>query len=392
MNTLDSRQTQQQRLAPFGQAQPSAPGQLRHPTAADRLQPQLLPRGMEPYPWPATTQAAGRLQQAQQPHPFTQRHLLPQQPLPTQLPESMPPQERLRKPGPQTLPSRRGGQPQVRPTGAVSLQQQLQDLLPRQEAPEPFGLGSYIPASSGPFSHSLSQHAAMPMPSTLPQEPAAPWQAPAAPLTYRPDLQRNSAGSSSGQNALASQFDNAAGSQSMTQALLEPHAFDHLPLDPAAAPFDLPFQQHGSASQSAPQQAPPPPSAAASLPGAPPAPRSTEVSHLMQAGNLSVAGTQLPPVLDPRLSHAAAYQRAPPPPENRAAGLRQIRPAPAPIDAAAAARAGIHSSPQVASDMSSGASCGRAASAAQAFQFPSVASQVQSHTRKDTKAYSRSTT
>ena len=389
VNLLASRPAQQ-RASPSNQLQPSAPGQLRHSIGLPAAEPNLLPRGMDPYAWPASIQAVASLHHIKQPQHFIQRpsqlqqqlpptQLPPTQLPPTQLPDSTLQQERLRTAGPQPLQGRRGQQ-QVRQTGAVSLQQQIQERLPRQEEPEPFEFSSYLPSSSAGFPHSLSRSANAGQPPSVPQALVDPWQPPTRQITQRPDLQRNSTGSSSGQegsrNALTSPFDNAAGSQSMTQALLEAHAFHPLPVNHVTAPF-------GNAPHSA-QQAPPALPVAGRLPVTQPAPLSTGVPNLAQAAHNSAgsSGRQPPSVLDPRLSRPAAPpQRAPPPPpESRAMAVRQfLLGGPAPMaDDAAASRAQTHPMFQSTSEESSGGSCGLAASAAQAFQFPPITSQVQS--------------
>ena len=372
-------------IGPSGQLQHSAPDQLRHSKsqhAADRLQPSLLPTGMDPYGWPAGSQAASSLQHSAQPQQFMQRALqLPQQP-----PNSALAQERPCKAGPQQV--RRDHQP-VRQTGAVSLQQQAQALLPRQEEPERFDFSSYLPTSSTGFAHSLT--AAQPL--SAPQEVLDPWHASTGHITHRPDLQRTSAGSSSGQdggqNPLTSPFDSAANNKSMTQALLEPHAFGHPPVDDAAAAFGMPF---GSVPQSAPpQQAAMVAPVAGRLPMSQPAILSTEAPNKMvQAVPIGAAGRQQPSTVDPRLPRPTAPQRAPPPPpESRATAGRPFlmgRPGPMADDAAAAAavraatsRADMHPMFQTTSQDSSGGSCGVAVSGAQGLQFPAITSQVQSH-------------
>ena len=385
VHSLDLRQASQRCIRPSEQLQHSAPDQLRHSTsqhAADRLQSSLFPTGMDPYGWPAGSQAASSLQQREQPQQFMQRALqLPQQP-----PTSALPQERPRKAGPQQ--ARRDRHP-VRQTGAVSLQQQAQALLPRQEEPERFDFSSYLPSSSTGFARSLTAA----QPSSVPQEVLDPWHAPTGHITYRPDLQRKSAGSISGQdggqNPLTSPFGNAAGCNSMTQALLEPHIFDHLPVDDAAAALGMPF---GKVPQSAPQQAALVAPVAGRLPVSQPAILSTEAPNkTVQAASIGTAGRQQPSTLDPRLPRPTAPQRAPPPPpESRAAAGRPFlmgRPARMADDAASAAaalraatsRAEMHPMFQTASQDSSGGSCGLAVSGAQGLQFPAITSQVQSH-------------
>ena len=387
VNSLDPRQASQRRTGPSGQLQHSAPDQLRHSTsqqAADQQNPSLFSTGMDPYAWPAGSQAASSLQHIEQPQQFMKQ--APQQ-LPQQFPSSTLAQERPRKAGPQQ--ARRDQQP-LRQTGAVSLQQQVQALLPRQEEPERFHFSSYLPSSSTDFAHSLNAS----QPSSLPQEVLDPWQAPTGHITHRPDLQRNSAGSTSRQdgpqNPLTSPFGNVAGSNSMTQALLEPHPFDHLPVDDATAPFGMPF---GNVPQSAPQQNALVTPVTGCLPVSQPALPSTKAPNSMvQAAPVGAAGKQQPSTTDPRLPRSTAPQRAPPPPpESRAAAGRPFlmgRRAPMAEEAAAAAAAASRAAPsrtevhpmfQTTSQDSSGGSCGLAVSGAQGLQFPAITSQVHSH-------------
>ena len=388
---VDPRQAPQRCIGLPGQLQNSAPDQLRHSTsqqAADRLQPSLFPAGMDPYAWPASSQAASSLQHIEQPLQFM--HCAPH--LPQQLPSSTLPQERPRKAGPQQ--ARRNPQ-STRQTGAMSLQQQAQALLPRQEEPERFDFSSYLPSSSAGYAHSLSRSPPAAQPSSLPQEVLDPWHAPNGRFTHRPDWQRtsteSSSGQNSGQNPVTSSFDSVVGTQSMTQALLEPHAFDHLPVADATAPFGMPF---GNAPQPAPQQPALKPPVAGRLAVGQAAPLSTEVpSNMVQAASIRAAGRQQPSTLDPRLPRPTAPQRAPPPPpESRAAAGRPFlmgRTAPMAAAAAAAAaaataraaasRADMHPMFQTTSQDSSGGSCGLAVSGTQGLQFPATISQVQSH-------------
>ena len=384
VKSLDPRQAPQRCNGPSGQPQHSAPDRLRHSIsqqAADRQQPGLFPTRMDPYAWPAGSQAASSLQHIKQPQQFMNRALqLPQQP-----PSSTLPQERPRKAVPQQ--ARRDHQP-ARQTGAVSLQQQVQALLPRQEEPERFDFSSYLPSSSTGFAHSLTAA----QPSSLPQEVLDPWQAPTGHITHRPDLQRASAGSSSAQdvpqNPLSSPFGNAAGSNSMTQALLESHAFDHLPVDDAAAPFGMPS---GSVPQSALQQTALVAPVAGRLPVSQPALLGTEAPNSMvQATPVGAAGKHQPSTTDPRLPWSTPPQRAPPPPpESRAAAGRPIlmgsrdpvadEAAAAAASRAAASRTEMLPMFQNTSQDSSGGSCGLAVSGAQGLQIPAITSHVQSH-------------
>lgn len=380
VNSLDPRQAPQRRLGPLGQAQVSAPGQFSNSTslqAADRLQPSSLPTSMDPYAWPAaSSQAVTGLQHIEQARQFMQR--APQ--LPQQLPGTTLPQERPGKAG--SREARRNQQP-VRQTGAMSLQQQAQELLPREEEAEPFDFGSYLPSSSTDFAHELSAA----QPSSLPQEVLHPWHAPTGHITRRPDLQRNSAGSTSGQGGgqtpVTPPFGDAVGSQTMTQALLEPHAFNHLPVDSATAPFGLPVGlPMGHVPQSAPQQTARVPPGVGRLPGSQ-ATVPLDVgapNHMVQAALIGAAGRQQPSSpLEARLLRPVAPLRAPPPQSKAAAG----RPMPNDAAAAAAGRAAASTAEmrtmyQAASQDSGDGSCGLDVSDALGLQSSAATSQVHS--------------
>ena len=372
INSLDPRQAPQHRLGPLGQAQVSAPGQLRNSTS---LQPSSLPTGMDPYAWPAaSSQAASSLQHIEQARQFMQRAPQP----PQQLPGNTLPQERPSKAEPRE--ARRHQQP-VRQTGAVSLQQQAQELLPREQEAECFDFGSYLPSSSADFAHELSAA----QPSSLPQEVLHPWHAPGGHTTHRPDLQRNSAGSTSGlgdgQNHVTSPFGDAVGGQTMTQALLEPHAFNHLPVDDAMAPFGLPVGQPvGRAPQPAPQQTARVPPVVGRLPGSQAVPLDTGApNHMVQAALIGAAGRQQPSSpLDARLPRPVAPQWAPPPQSKAAVGRPMLNDAAAAAARAAASTAEMHMMFQAASQDSGGGSCGLDFSGAQGLQSPAITSQVHS--------------
>lgn len=368
INSLDPRQAP---LGPLGQAQVPAPGQLRHSTS---LHPSSLPVGMDPYVWPAaSSQPASSLQHIQQARQVMQR--VPQ--LPQQLPGTTLPQERPGKAGPRE--ARRHQQP-VRQTGAMSLQQQAQELLPREQAAECFDFGSYLPSSSADFAHELSDA----QPSSLPQEVLHRWHAPGGHITHRPDLQRNSASSTSGlgdgQNPVTSPSNDAVGSQTMTQALLEPHALNHHPVNDAIAPFGLPVGLPvGHVPQSAPQQTARVPPAVGRVPISQAVPLDTGApNHMVQAALIGAAGRQQPSSpLDARLPRPVAPQRAPPPQSKAAAGR------PMPNDAAAAARAAastaeMHTMFQAASQDSDAGSCGFDVCGVQGLQSPAITSQVPS--------------
>lgn len=368
VNSLDPRQAPQHRVGPLGQAQVSAPGQLRNSTS---LQLSALPTGVDPYAWPAaSSQPASGLQHVEQARQFMQR--APQ--LPQQLPGNILPQDRPGKAG--SREARRHQQP-VRQTGAMSLQQQAQELLPREQEAECFDFGSYLPSSSADFAHELSAA----QPSSLPQEVLHPWHAPGGHITHRPDLQRNSAGSSSGQgggqNPITSPFGNAVGSQTMTQALLEPHAFNHLPVDSATAPFGLPVGLPlGHVPQSAPQQTARVPPVVGRLPVSQQAPLDIGApNHMVQAALIGAAGRQQPssPV-DARLPRPVAPLRAPPPQSKAAAGRPMSHDAAA--ARAAASTAEMHTMFQAASQDSGGGSCGLDVSDALGLQSPAITSQV----------------
>ena len=402
-------QAQQSSFAPARQLQPRTAAQMRQnpslQAAADRLQSDPYARGFNPYAWPANTPVAGSLRHSAQPQQQQNQQLpaastrpaqlpqhLPQQLAPDsfQLPDSILPQEKSRKADPQSNPpqARRGHQ-QARQTGAVSLQQQAQALLPRQEEPEPFKFGSYLPSSSAALPRGVNSE----QPASVGQGSLEGWRLPDGPSSHMPDLQRASQGSSSGQdgslNALTSPFASAAGSQSMTQALLEPLTFDPLPLDNPAAAFDLaPNAQNdnpcNNQAQAATAQGPASvPPVAGRLPSSQAnAHMSNEPPNSLKLGStgMNAAGGQLPS-LEPLLLRPALPQRAPPP-EDRATAVRNFlmggsaRRADT-AAAAAAPRADIHPIFQGASQDSSGASCGLAASGGHSSQFSPVTSQVQ---------------
>lgn len=405
LNPPSQTQAQQSSYAPAGQLQPRTAAQMRQDpclqAAADKVQPDTYARGFNPYAWRASNPVAGSLRQnAQSQQQQTQQlqaastrpsqlpQHLPQQLPPDsfQLPDSILPQERSRKapPQPKTPQARRGHQ-QARQTGAVSLQQQAQALLPRQEEePEPFDFGSYLPSSSPAFPPNSSRGVTTEQPSSGGQGSLGGWRMPEGLSSHMPDLQRTSQGSSSGQdgslNVLTSPFASAAGSQSMTRALLEPLSFDPLPLDNPAAAFANPRASNAQAAAALAATTVPP--VAGRLPTSQANVHvSSEPLHSLNVGRAgpSAPGGQLPAALEPLPLRPAPPQRAPPP-EDRATAVRNFLmggPAHRADAAAAASRADIHPIFQGASQDSSGASCGLTVSGGHSSPFSPVTSQVQ---------------
>ena len=394
--------TQQQSVAHTGQLQPLSAHMRQSPSslqaAEDKLQPSMYDRGADPYAWSAAPSASSSLhhstQQQQQKQqapaaparPAQVSQQLPQQLLPDsfQLPDSMLPQERSRKAAQQPNPPQaRRSHYTARQTGAMSLQQQAQALLPQQEEPEPFD--SYLQSSSPAFPKALARSGKVEQP-PMSQQHLDAWQLPDGLISQRPNLQRASQGSNEDQNGssnpLTSPFANAAGSQSMTQALLEPTGFDALPFEDATAAFDLPSDPYSRALQPpAPKQAEPVPPVAGRLPAFQASPPSSTIQPAsLRPGTTTAAAGQLPDAFEPLPLRPAPPQRAPPPDDRATAvqnflrgGARPLAAAPA---AAAAPRPDIHPVFQGTSQDSSGASCGLAVSGVHSSQFSPVTSQV----------------
>ncbi|DBA71038.1 TPA: hypothetical protein ACH3X2_011465 [Trebouxia sp. C0005] len=370
---------------------------------ADSTQPQMVSRGTESFAWPSSDSATlhsdmlrRRAQQQQGLQPpatgprFNQafqslpghQSQLPQQ-LPgdrNQLPESLSFQDQLQKPvpHPNAMQARRTEE-LTRQTGARSLQQQAQARLPRQDATVTQAAnpraGTYPPPGSD-FPQPVPG-GGFTRPSGLSQGLFDAWDLPHDGLSQRPDLSRHSQGSNTAPDTsfpqLTTPFASAAGTQSMTQALMDPMPFDPLPLDDPAA-FELPSTQYGSSSQ----QAAPPATLTAPLPAAAGRlPAYTAAPLTAPSGRPQVNGS-LPIDIEPLPIRPAPPQRAPPP-EDRAAAARSLALGAQGVPGVqpAVQSPDIHPSFQCNSQQeSSGGSCGLAASGGYSAHFSPVTSQV----------------
>ncbi len=375
---------------------------------ADSTQPQMVSRGTDSFAWPSGDSAAVhtdtlrcRAQQQQGLPPTAtdprlsqafQSHLpqqLPQQ-LPGdryQLPDSLSFQDQLQKSvsRPNAMQARRTEE-LTRQTGARSLQQQAQARLPRQDAtvkqaPNPRA-GTYSPPGSD-FPQPVPG-GGVTRPSGLSQGLFDAWGLPNDGPGQRADLQRHSQGNNTAPDTsfpqLTTPFASVAGTQSLTQALMDPMPFSPLPLDDPAA-FELPSAQYGSSAQ---QTAPPTtltaplPAAAGRLPAYTAAhPAYTAAPFTAPSGRPQVNGS-LPIEIEPLPIRPAPPQRAPPP-EDRAAAARSLALGAQGVPAAqpAVQSPDIHPSFQGNSQQeSSGGSCGLAASGGYSAHFSPVTSQV----------------
>lgn len=368
---------------------------------ADSTQPQMVSRGADSFAWPSGDSATlhtdtlrRRAQKQQGLLPTTtdprlsqafQSHLpqqLPQQ-LPGdryQLPDSLSFQDQLQNSvsRPNAMQARRTEE-LTRQTGARSLQQQAQARLPRQDATIKQAAnpraGTYPPPGSD-FPQPVPG-GGVTRPSGLSQGLFDAWGLPSDGVSQRADLQRHSQGSNTAPDTsflqLTTPFASVAGTQSMTQALMDPMPFSPLPLDDPAA-FELPSTQYGSSSQ----QAAPPATLTAPLPAAAGRlPAYTAAPFTAPPGRPQVNGS-LPIGIEPLPIRPAAPQRAPPP-EDRAAAARTLALAAQGMPAAQPALQSPHIHPSFQGNSqqeSSGGSCGLAASAGYTAPFCPVTSQV----------------
>ncbi len=412
-SSMDSmRQTPANRQGlqpPVGQLPPSrTANQPRHTgshlsglqSIADSTQPQMVSRGTDSFAWPSGDSAAlhtdtlrRRAQQQQGlPAPATDPRLsqafqsLPghQSQLPQQLsgdryqlPDSLSFQDQLQKSAPHPSPMQaRRTEELTRQTGARSLQQQAQARLPRQDATMKQGAnpraGTY-PRPGNDFPQPVPG-GGVTRPSGLSQGVFDAWGLPNNGLSQRPDLQRHSQGSNTGPDTsfpqLTTPFASVAGTQSMTQALMDPMPFDPLPLDDPAA-FELPSTQYASSSQQAAPLTASLPAAAGRLPAY------TAAPFTAPSGRAQVNGS-LPIEIEPLPIRPAAPQRAPPP-EDRAAAARSLALS---LQGMPAAQPGVQS-PDIrpsfqgnSQQESSGGSCGLVASGGYSAHFSPVTSQV----------------
>lgn len=413
MDTMHQRPANRQSLQPpVSQLPPShIANQPRHTgghlsglqSIADSTQPQMVSRGTESFAWPSddsatlhtdTLRRRAQQQQGLQPpatdprlsQPFQslpgRQSQLPQQ-LPGdryQLPDSLTFQDQLHKsvPRPNAMQARRTDE-LTRQTGARSLQQQAQARLPRQDATIKQAAnprtGTYPPPGSD-FPQPVPG-GGVTRPSGLSQGLFDAWGLPNDVPSQRADLQRHSQGSNTAPDTsfpqLTTPFASVAGTQSMTQALMDPMPFNPLPLDDPAV-FELPSAQYGSSSQ----QAAPPATLTAPLPAAAGRlPAYTAAPFTAPSGRPQVNGS-LPIEIEPLPIRPAAPQRAPPP-EDRAAAAQSLALSAQGMPAAqpAVQSPDIHPSFQGNSQQeSSGGSCGLAASGGYSAHFSPVSSQV----------------
>ena len=360
----------------------------------------MVSRGTDSFAWPSGDSAAlhtdtlrRRAQQQQGlPAPATDPRLsqafqsLPghQSQLPQQLsgdryqlPDSLSFQDQLQKSAPHPSPMQaRRTEELTRQTGARSLQQQAQARLPRQDATMKQGAnpraGTY-PRPGNDFPQPVPG-GGVTRPSGLSQGVFDAWGLPNNGLSQRPDLQRHSQGSNTGPDTsfpqLTTPFASVAGTQSMTQALMDPMPFDPLPLDDPAA-FELPSTQYASSSQQAAPLTASLPAAAGRLPAY------TAAPFTAPSGRAQVNGS-LPIEIEPLPIRPAAPQRAPPP-EDRAAAARSLALS---LQGMPAAQPGVQS-PDIrpsfqgnSQQESSGGSCGLVASGGYSAHFSPVTSQV----------------
>lgn len=370
---------------------------------ADSTQPSVMSRGVEPFAWSSGGQAAlqadmlNRRAQQQQglQHTATDPGLsqafqslpghqlqLPQR-LPDdqfQLPDSLLPQQRLPKAGPQpsSMPARRAEE-LTRQTGARSLQQQAQARLPRQTDLQQASGPRSGPYPGGDFPQALP--AGGPTGSSgLSQGLYDAWGVPNGVQSQRPNLHRLSQGSNTGPDTsfpeLTTPFAAAAGTQSMTQALMDPIAFDPLlPLDEPAA-----FQSLSAQGGSRPQATAPPAAVPAPLPAAVgrlPAYTAGPAPLPNNLAGKAAANMTMPIGMEPLPIRPAPPQRAPPP-EGRLAAARNLALGAQGIPAAlpAVQPQDIHPIFQGNSQESSGGSCGLAASGGYTSRFSPTTSQV----------------
>ena len=407
MDSMHQRPPNRQSLQPpVSQLPPSrTANQPRHTgghlsglqSIADSTQPQMASRGTESFAWASGDSAAlhtdtlrrrtqqqqglqapatdPRLSQAFQSLPGHQSQLLLGDRY--HLPDSLSFQDQLQKsaPHPNFMQARRTEE-LTRQTGARSLQQQAQARLPRQDATMKQAVnpraGTYPPPGND-FPQPVPG-GGVTRPSGLSQGLFDAWGLPNDGLSQRPDLQRHSQGSNTGPDTsflqLTTPFASVAGTQSMTQALMDPMPFDPLPSDDPAA-FELPSTQYASSSQQAAPLTASLPAAAGILPAY------TAAPFTAPSGRPQV-NESLPIEIEPLPIRPAAPQRAPPP-EDRAAAARSLALGAQGVLAAQPALQSpdIHPSFQGNSQQeSSGGSCGLVASGGYSAHSSPVTSQV----------------